>query len=174
MHILNKLLFVIFTFAVSFSMVACGYKPSSYYAKQEMEGNVFVKLNVSLEDPKNSVLVKDAMNKLLIQKLGSKLVNNEAPADVIMNLKINSVSMTALQYDSSGYIKLYRATVVIKVNYYRKDDGKRKTFTVEGEDDFSIDDGTTITDTKRYDSISSATDKALTEVISKIAVSSFR
>ena len=31
--------------------------------KQEMRGNVFVRLNVSLEDPRNSVLVKDAVTK---------------------------------------------------------------------------------------------------------------
>ena len=175
MHILNKLLFVIFTFAVSFSIVGCGYKPSSYYAKKEMEGNVFVKLNVSLEDPKNSVLVKDAINKLLIQKLGSKLVNDEAISDVVMNIRINSVSIQALQYDVLGYNKLYRAVVVIKVAYFRKEEGSiRKSFTVEGEHDFSVDDGTTITETKRFDAISYATDKALNEVLSKIAVSSFR
>lgn len=174
MHILKKMLFVIFFFTVSFSIVACGYKPSSYYAKKEMEGNVFVKLGVSLEDPKNSVLVKDAMNKVLIQKLGSRLVKEENTADVVLNLKINSISMQTLQYDRLGYNKLYKAVIVIKVDYFRKDDEIRKSFTVEGEHDFSIDDGRTITETKRFDAISNASDKALNEVLSKIAVSSFR
>ena len=75
MHILKKMLFVVFTFTILISITACGYRPSSYYAKKEMEGNVFVNINVSLEDPKNSVLVKDAIIKLLIQKLDSKLVS---------------------------------------------------------------------------------------------------
>ncbi|MDZ7817391.1 MAG: LPS assembly lipoprotein LptE [Aliarcobacter sp.] len=174
MHILKKLLFVIFTFSIGFFISACGYKPSSYYAKKEMEGNVFVKLNVSLEDPKNSVLVKDAVTKLLIQKLDSKLVDKESIADVIMNVAINSVSMQTLQYDTLGYNKLYRAIVVLKIDYFRKDDGIKKSFTVDGEYDFSIDDGTTITETKRFDAISNAANKALDEVLSKIAVSSFR
>jgi hypothetical protein len=174
MHILKKLLFVIFTFTITLFIIACGYKPSSYYAKKEMEGNVFVKLNVSLEDPKNSVLVKDAILKLLIQKLDSKLVDKESNADVIMNVTINSVSMQTLQYDTSGYNKLYRALVVLRIDYFRKNDGIRKSFNVDGEYDFSIDDGTTITETKRFDAISKASDKALDEVLSKIAVSSFR
>lgn len=174
MHIFKKMLFVIFTFAISFSIISCGYKPSSYYAKKEMEGNVFVKLNVSLVDPKNSVLVKDAISKLLIQKLDSNLVNSEENADVIMDLTINSVTMQTLSYDTDGYNKLYNAVVVLGVKYFRKDNGIRKSFTVEGEYDFSIDDGTTITETKRFDAISSATDKALDEVLSKIAVSSFK
>ena len=82
MHILKKLLFVVFTLFISSSFLACGYKPSSYYAKKEMEGNVFVKLNVSLEDPKNAVLVKDAINKILIQKLDSRMVSDQNNADV--------------------------------------------------------------------------------------------
>ncbi|MDY0051488.1 MAG: LPS assembly lipoprotein LptE [Aliarcobacter sp.] len=174
MHILKKLLFVFFTFSITFSLVSCGYKPLSYYAKKEMEGNVFVKLNVSLVDPKNSVLVKDAVNKLLIQKLDSSLVNSEENADVIMNVSIDSVNIETLSYDTDGYNKLYNTVVVIGINYFRKDNGIKKSFTVEGEYDFSIDDGTTITETKRYDSISNAADKALDEVLSKIAVSSFK
>ncbi|MBP7769703.1 MAG: hypothetical protein KA055_01120 [Aliarcobacter sp.] len=174
MHILKKMLFVIITSTIAFSITACGYKPSSYYAKKEMEGNVFVKINIRLEDPKNSVIVKDAITKILIQKLDSRLVSDQSKADVIMNVSINSVSLQTLQYDSSGYNKLYKAVVVLGVNYYRKDDGKRKSFTVDGEHDFSIDDGTTITETKRFDAISIASDRALDEVLSKIAVSSFR
>ena len=139
-----------------------------------MEGNVFVNINVSLEDPKNSVLVKDAIIKLLIQKLDSKLVSEQSKADVIMNIAISSVSLQTLQYDSSGYNKLYKAVVVLGVNYTRKDNGVKKSFTVDGEHDFSVDNGATITETKRFDAISNASNKALDEVLSKIAVSSFR
>lgn len=174
MHISKNLLFFVFTISLAFLFNACGYKPSSYYAKKEMDGNVFVKLDVSLEDPKNSVLVKDAVNKILIQKLDSKLVNDEKDADVIMNLGINSVRISTLQYDKEGYNKLYKAEVVIKINYYRKDDGKRKSFTVDGEYDFSIDKDTTITDTNRFEAITNASSKAVDEILSKIAVSSFR
>ncbi|MBD3830102.1 MAG: hypothetical protein IE890_06405, partial [Arcobacter sp.] len=81
MHISKTLLFFVFTISIAFFINACGYKPSTYYAKKEMEGNVFVKLDVSLEDPRNSVLVKDAVNKILLQKLDSKIVNDRNRAD---------------------------------------------------------------------------------------------
>ena len=61
------------------------------------------------------------MNKLLIQKLGANLVYKESLADTIMSVKINSVSMTVLQYDSDGYNKLYRAKVNILVSYTKKE-----------------------------------------------------
>lgn len=174
MQILKKLTAIIFIGLISLSFVSCAYKPSSYYAKKEMEGNVFVKLKVGLEDPKNSVLIKDAVNKILIQKLDSKMVNDPNNADVMMNLAINTVRITTLQYDKTGYNKLYKATVVIKVDYFRKDNEIKKSFTVEGEHDFSVDDGRKITEEKRFDAITYASNKAVDEILSRIAVSSFK
>ena len=174
MNILKKVLFVLFTFTISFSILGCGYKPSSYYAKEELSGNVFVNVLVDLEDPKNTVLVKDSINQILIQKLDSNLVTNEATADVVLNLSVNTVSLQVLQYDTSGYNKLYKAVIGINISYLKKSENKRKSFTLEGEYDFSIDNGTTISDSQRFEAIKSASDKALEEFISKVAVSSHK
>ncbi|MCT7609453.1 LPS assembly lipoprotein LptE [Aliarcobacter butzleri] len=170
----KKVLLTIFSVSLAFLFVACGYKPSTYYAKKEMEGNVYVKLDVSLVDPRNSVLVKDAVTKILIQKLDSNLVDKEKDADVVMNLGISSVNLSALQYDARGYNKLYKAEVFIKVDYYRKENGIKKSFTVDGEYDFAVDIGGTITDANRYDAITKASDQAVSEVVSRIAVQSFK
>ncbi len=170
----KKVLLTIFSVSLAFLFVACGYKPSTYYAKKEMEGNVYVKLDVSLVDPRNSVLVKDAVTKILIQKLDSNLVDKEKDADVVMNLGISSVNLSALQYDAKGYNKLYKAQVFIRVDYYRKENGIKKSFTVDGEYDFAVDIGGTITDANRYDAITKASDQALSEIVSRIAVQSFK
>ena len=170
----KKVLLTIFSVSLAFLFVACGYKPSTYYAKKEMEGNVYVKLDVSLVDPRNSVLVKDAVTKILIQKLDSNLVDKEKDADVVMNFGISSVNLSALQYDAKGYNKLYKAEVFIKVDYYRKENGIKKSFTVDGEYDFAVDIGGTITDANRYDAITKASDQAVSEVVSRIAVQSFK
>lgn len=171
---IKKVLLTIFSVSLAFLFVACGYKPSTYYAKKEMEGNVYVKLDVSLVDPRNSVLVKDAVTKILIQKLDSNLVDKEKDADVVMNLGISSVNLSALQYDAKGYNKLYKAEVFIKVDYYRKENGIKKSFTVDGEYDFAVDIGGTITDANRYDAITKASDQAVSEIVSRIAVASFK
>ena len=157
MNISRKVLFVLFTSLSLFILSGCGYKPSAYYAKKELSGKVFVKLNVDLIDPGNAVLIKDAMNKLLIQKLDSKLVYKEELADTVMFLKIDSVKMEVLQYDADGYNKLYRALVTILVKYTKKETGITKSFTVDGEDNFSVDssdeNNDTITDSIRFDAI---------------------
>ena len=172
--VLNKVLFVLL-FSLVFLFVGCGYKPTSYYAKKELSGKIFVRLFVDLKDPSNAVLVKDAMNQLITLKLDSKLVHKESLADIIMSVKINSVSMNVIQYDEDGYNQVYKATVNILVSYYKKETKVKKTFTVSGEYNFSIDDDDdSITDTKRYEAIKEASDDALDEVISKIAISSFK
>ena len=174
MNILKKVLFVLFTFIISFSFFGCSYKPSSQYAKEEIQGNVFVKVTIDLEDPQNSVLTKDSINKLLIQKLDVDIVSSESLADTIMYIDVNRVSMQELQYDDLGYNKLYRALVSINVSYSKKGEKKKKSFIVDGEHNFSVDNGTTINSNQRYDAIKKASDKALEEVLSKIAVGSFK
>ena len=155
-------------------LASCGYRPSAYYAKQELGKDLFVRLDVTPSDPKNSVLVKDAINQLLIQKLDTQLVNDESLADTVMNIVINSVSMQTLQYDKTGSNKLYTAFVNINVSYFKKSDNKRKSFVIDGEDNFSVENGTSINDTERFKAIKSASDKALDEILSKIAVSSYK
>ena len=174
MNIFKKVLFVLFTFIISFSFFGCSYKPSSQYAKEEIQGNVFVKVTIDLEDPQNSVLIKDSINKLLIQKLDVDIVSSESLADTIMYIDVNRVSMQELQYDDLGYNKLYRALVSINVSYSKKGEKKKKSFIVDGEHNFSVDNGTTINSNQRYDAIKKASDKALEEVLSTIAVSSFK
>ena len=174
MNIFKKVLFVLFTFIISFSFFGCSYKPSSQYAKEEIQGNVFVKVTIDLEDPQNSVLIKDSINKLLIQKLDVDIVSSESLADTIMYIDVNRVSMQELQYDDLGYNKLYRALVSINVSYSKKGEKKKKSFIVDGEHNFSVDNGTTINSNQRYDAIKKASDKALDEILSKIAVSSYK
>lgn len=155
-----------------FLLAGCGYKPSSHYAKERIKGNVFVDIDVSIEDPKNSVLIKDAMSEMLVSRFGAKLVYNKEIADTVLNLKLNAISMQVLQYDAQGYEKLYQAVVSIKVDYIT--DEHKGSVTVSGNYDFSVDGQDEISEAKRFEAIKNASSKALEEVISKVAMESFR
>ncbi len=167
-----KLSQLLFLFSLFFVLTACGYKPSTHYAKEELKGKIFVNLLIDLEDPRNAVLIKDAMNEIIVHRLNSKIVYDRKLADTVMDLKLNSVSMSVLQDDDQGYNKLYKAKVNVEVKYNNKE--VIKSFNVSGDYDFSIDAGTTISDTRRFEAIRSAASEALEEVISKIAVNSFK
>jgi hypothetical protein len=101
-------------------------------------------------------------------------VNKKELADTIVVLRLNSTSFATLQYDSDGYSKLYKATSSISVQYNNIKQKLRRNFSVSGTYDFSIDSGGTISDSKRFEAIKAASSKALDEVISKIAILSFK
>jgi len=163
----------IFLILIAALFNACGYRPSAYYAKKELGKDLFIRLDISPEDPKNSVLVKDAVTKILIQRVGSTIVDSELEADIIMDLKIDSVSFSTLQYDPDGWNKLYKARVVINVKYLNKSTSRIKNFSVDGEHDFEIDVGSSINDAQRFEAISKASDMAVTDLLSRIAANSF-
>lgn len=167
-----RLNLLVFHIILIFTITACGYKTSSHYAKEQLKGKVFVNLLIDLQDPRNTVLIKDELSEILVHRLDSKLVYERSLADTVLDLKLKSVSMEELQYDDQGYNKLYKAVVKIYVKYKNKE--KTESFFVSGDYDFSIDDETTITDTKRYNAIKNAASEALEEVISRLAINSFK
>lgn len=155
------------------SFCSCGYKASSAYAKKELGDNIFVALNVNINNPKNSVIIKDTFNELLINKLGKNLVYKKDQADTIVYLDYKNVSFTTLSYDDDGYSNLYKVIVNLNVKYAKKGEEK-KSFTVKGRYDFSADSEGTISETKKFDAIKTAFEKALEEVISKLAIASYK
>ena len=152
--------------------LSCSYKPSAYYAKKEFSNNIYVDLDINLEDPKNSVLIKDAMNKLIISRLDSKLVKRKIEADKVVYIKLSKVSISEIQYDEKGFTKLYRASVNILVKVISLKEVK--SFKVSGIYDFSLDDKSIINDSKRFDAIKNASNKALEQVLSKLSILSFK
>lgn len=168
-----KLSHLLLSFSVILLLTACGYRPSSHYAKEQLQGKIFVNLSIDLEDPRNAVLIKDAMNEIIVHRLDSEIVYKRSLADTVMDIKLKSVSMNVIQDDELGYNKLYNAVVTIEVKYTTAE--KSETFNVRGDTDFSVSNGTTTIDsTKRFNAIREASSKALEEVISKIAVNSFK
>lgn len=152
---------------------SCGYKASSTYAKKELGEKIYVSLSINVSDPKNSVIIKDVFNELLIQRLDKKLVYKKDEADTIIYIKNNGVSISTLSYDSSGYSNLYKITANLNVKY-SKSNGKTKSFIASGSYDFSSDSQGTISDTKRFNAIQNAFDNALEEVISQLAIANYK
>ena len=158
---------------IAFLFIGCsGYKPSSYYTKQEISDKVFVHLDINIDNASNSVLIKDAMNEMVVSRFHSSLVSSRDEADTIINISLGSVGVSEIQYDRVGYIKIYRATVSIKVNY--KTNKITRNISVSDYYDFSVDSDAVVSDSKRQEAIKIAASKALEEVLSKIAIQTFK
>lgn len=165
-----KQLFLGFLIAVFIS--GCGYKPSSYYAKQALGDKLYAEVTISRQDPRNSVLIKDAVNEAIVGRFGGKLVAKEQ-ADSVLHVKIQSLSFSPTVYDTYGYVIAYKATVVLAMQY---EDATKKVekLTATGEYDFSIEANSVISDTNRFEAIRYASSDALDEFVSKIAIKGLR
>ncbi|MEA2049960.1 MAG: LPS assembly lipoprotein LptE [Campylobacterota bacterium] len=159
-----------FTILLS-SIVGCGYKPSSYYAKEAISGNVYIDRSIDIENSSNSILLTDVLNELIISKFDAKLVSTKKEADTIIVATLNSVSHTGLQTSSDGYGTLYRANVSITVSYTKNK--QTKSITVSNYYDYSIGDDSVVSSETKLEAVSLASSKALTDLFSKIAIQTF-
>ncbi|MGB5868106.1 MAG: LPS assembly lipoprotein LptE [Arcobacteraceae bacterium] len=153
--------------------IGCGYKPSSYYARDAITGDVYVVLNVDIENSENSVYVKDAMNEMIINQFKTSITDDKAKADTVVTVALSSVSHTAMSTDADGYAQSYRTTVNIVVSY-QKNGEKSKSVSVSNYYDYSVDTDSIITDQKKKVAVKIASTKALSDIFSKIAINSMK
>lgn len=168
----NNLHIFLLLFVSFFIFAGCGYKPTATYAKNEINGKVYVSVNINIDNAKNSVLVKDAVNEMIVGQFNSKLTTNKSIANTIVNVSLSSVSFKTLQSDSSGFAKLYRTNVTIAFKYLNVKTNKTKSINVSGTQDYSVDTDSVITDAKKEESVKIAAQKALSDLFSNIALES--
>ena len=149
-------------------LTACGYKPTSYYVKEALGKKIHVVVEISRKDPKNSVLIKDAVNESVITRLGG-ILSTKKNADSTLYVTIGSTTFTPILYDEYGYVVSYKAKISLSIKYKRK---KKKyvSFSTSGEYDFPIEPNSVISDGKRFEAIKLASLDALNEFISKISL----
>lgn len=159
-------------FLIAIFISACGYKPSAKYTKDVLGERIHVEVEISRKDPKNSVIIKDAVNEAVITRLGGKLSTKEL-ADSELYAKIGSTIFSPILYDKDGYVVSYKAKVSLSIKYITKS-GKKESFSTIGEYDFPIEANSVISDTNRFEAIKYASLDALNEVISKIAMNGMK
>ena len=168
--------FLVSLFIIHYSLfiiTGCGYKPATHYAKQEISGLVYTNIVINIDSTTNSVLLKDTMNEMILTQLDAELTDDKRLADTIVNLELTGVSHSALTSDNEGYARTYRASVSINVSYEKKA-GKTKSFSVSDYYDYSVESDATVSEQTKDNAVKEAVKKALQELLSKLAVSSFK
>ena len=151
----------------------CGYKPTATFSNQAISGKTYVSVKIDINNAANTVLIKDALIELLVNKFNIKITNDKSQANSFVIGELKSVSETQLQIDTQGYSKVYRESVTIKVDYYKLGQ-TRHSFTLSNYYDFTIDDDSTVTQAKKDEAIKIAISKALSDIFSKIAINTFK
>lgn len=161
-------MYKIFVLAITLFLIGCGYKPTSYFAKEVLGDKIYAQIDISRTDPKNSVIIKDAINEAIITRFGARLSTKEA-ADTKIYLSLSSVTFTPILYDINGYVISYKAKVTLKMRYIDKEKESGIIMT-EGEYDFPIEANSVISDTKRFEAIRYASLDAINEFVSKVSI----
>ncbi|RLA81212.1 MAG: hypothetical protein DRG78_09575 [Epsilonproteobacteria bacterium] len=162
------------SYIIFFSLFAgCGYKPASHYAKDTISGDVYVDVTIDINNAQNAVLIKDAMNEMILNQFEATLTNSKSTADTLVTVSLSSVSHTAIISDNEGYAKTYRTTVTISVSY-KKQNKSAISLSVSNYYDYSVDADSTLTEQKKQEAVKIAATKALSNIFSKIAISSLK
>jgi len=158
--ILSLLAFIII------GVVGCGYKPSSKYAREVLGNRVSTSVVISQTDPENSVIIKDAVDKAVIEIFHSNLVEKRY-ATTHLSLRMSVPSYTPVQYDTNGFIIGYRARITLMITRESKE--IKKNYTAVGTYDFAITPNSVLTEQQRFDAIKFSSFKAISAFVAQVS-----
>ncbi len=149
----------------------CGYLPSSKEARKVVGETVSTEIIISMTDPENTVLLKDALDQAVIRRFQTNLRHSKA-AKTHLKIELKSVGFSPLQYDSNGYIVSYRTTINLGIK--RTKENFTKSYSAKGNFDFTINPNAIITDQQRFEAIANSAAKALDSFVAQVAAEGSR
>lgn len=167
---MKKLLILLIAF---FIFIGCGYKPTIYYAKSAISGNVYVDVPIDINNAQNTVIIKDAINEIILSRFKANLVNQKALADTFVDGRLLKVSHDAISSDNLGFVKTYRTSVTIALNYQKKD-SKKVYLKISNYYDYNVDNDSSLNEQKKQDAVRVAVQKAISDIFAKIAVTNYK
>lgn len=144
----------------------CGYQPSSHYAKSVVGESVSTEVVIRMEDPQNTVIIKDAVDTAVITKFRTALVPKNQ-SQTHLQISIASVSFSPLRYDVNGYVITYRTVVVMSI--IRMSNGKSASYATKGSYDFEIEPNAIISDQARFEAIRQGAQKGIDSFVAQVA-----
>lgn len=144
----------------------CGYQPSSKEARKVLGDTVSTNVIISMTDPENTVLLKDALDEAVIRRFQTNL-RSKSKAKTHLDISLRNVGFSALQYDSNGYVISYRTTISLSI--LRRTKNFTKHYSAVGNYDFTISPNAIITDQQRFEAIANSATKALDSFVAQVA-----
>lgn len=146
---------------------SCGYKPSAYHAKRLIGEKVYTEVDVSLSDPENAILIKDALNMALQTRL-KRRVSKLKNADSSIFVSYKQIRFIPLQYDRNGYVVFYQADITLDFTFKKEQMVEKRK--IVGRFEFPIRPSAIISNDLRLKAIEKGSLKALDEFMSYLSV----
>jgi len=151
-------------------LTACGYRPSAQYAQKVIGERVYTNVDVSLSDPENAVLTKDALNRALQTRLKT-IVTRKENAEAMIAVVYENISFIPLQYDRNGYVVFYQVNMTLRFTFEK--DKHRESRRIIGRYEFPISPTAIIANDLRIKAIEKSSSKALDQFIAYIAAKGY-
>ena len=156
---------------VALLLSGCGYSPSAKFSRVVVGDKISTSVKISLIDPENTVIIKDAVDAAIIQVFHASLVPKHM-SQTHLTFSLSNPSYSPIQYDSDGFIVAYRTTVRLKIRRQTADESK--DYNVKGTYDFSITPNAVITDKDRFDAIKFSSEKAIRSFVAQVSAEGAR
>ena len=150
---------------------ACGYKPSSKYAREVVGEKISTSVVILAQDPENTVVIKDAVDTAIITIFHSSL-SDKKHSQTHLNFSISEPSYSPIQYDTDGYVVSYRATIVLHI--VKESQGLKKSYSSSGTYDFTVTPNAILTDQERFDAIKFSSLKAISSFVAQVSAEGSR
>jgi len=158
----------IFSFILLF-LTSCGYRPSAEFARAALGESVSTSVIISEIDPENTVLIKDALDRAIIETFRTSLVA-EQDAKTHLEIKMTNPSYVPIQYNSNGYVIAYRMVLYLHVlQKDKKDPTKQQRYKTRGTYDFTVEPNAVVTDLQRFNAIRESAKKALASFSAQVS-----
>ncbi len=145
---------------------ACGYKPSAHFSPKVIGERVYTEVDVSLSDPENSVLIKDALNRALYSRFKS-LATTKSKAQSSIFVSYQSIRFVPLQYDQNGYVVQYQANIRLKFRLLKGE--KQEERLIVGRYEFPIRPSAIISTDLRFKAIERGSVHALDQFVAYVS-----
>lgn len=149
----------------------CGYAPSAKFSRNTLGEKISTSVIISAEDPQNTVVIKDAVDRAIIEVFQASLVSREL-SDTHLVLKMGKPTYSPIVYDENGFVISYRMSVVL--NIVKNSDGLSKNYNTKGFYDFSVAPNAIVTDQDRFDAIGFAAQRAIQSFIAQVSAEGAR
>ncbi|NPA59789.1 MAG: hypothetical protein GXO30_04915 [Epsilonproteobacteria bacterium] len=160
-----------FSLIVLVLFVSCGYKPSAKFARYTLGERVSTSIIISMQDPENTVIIKDAIDEAIIEVFHASLTDKSS-SDSHLVLSIVDPVYTPVVYDKDGFVVGYRMSLILNILRYK--DGSSKRYVTSGTYDFEIAPNAVVTDKERFDAIRFSAIKAINSFVSQLSAEGAR
>ncbi len=150
---------------------SCGYTPSSKFARDVMGEKISTSITISAQDPENTVIIKDAVDRAIIEVFHASL-SDKKNSDTHLVLSISTPTYSPIVYDENGFIIGYR--MILTLNIIRHHDGVSKKYRTTGTYDFTVAPNAVVTDYERFEAIKFSAQKAIRSFVAQVSAEGAR